>query len=124
MPFARISSARVLLVAGFIAVIFGSSASAQMPEGTPSGACFDVVRSLNGEVGGAILVNRCNGRTWILSGSRTRHGDHVAYRWVPIATGDTEAAVPPSTPVRPHVHARANPNSDKCFIFQGRHYCE
>jgi hypothetical protein len=96
----------------------------------PSGACFDVSRPPSGEATGAILVNRCTGRTWILLGGRRRHGEQGAYRWVPIATVDATPAAPiaPAAPApapsAPRVHTPASPNSSKCFTFQGRKFCE
>jgi hypothetical protein len=111
----------VALSGGFI----GSAVTAQAQDApTPNGACFDVARPPGGEAAGAILVNRCTGRTWILVGGRKRHGDQVAYRWMPIVTADAAPAAPAPAPSPPRVHAPASPNSDKCFTYQGRKFCE
>lgn len=111
------------LTGTFMVVVTGPAASAQGAEGTPpSGACFDIVRS--DATVAAILLNRCTGQTWILVRRRGRHGNEFAYRWRPVARGATEVAANPPAPVVPHVHIPASPNSDKCFTFQGRRFCE
>jgi hypothetical protein len=93
----------------------------------PSGACFDVVAGqVPGEAAGAILLNRCNGRTWILTQIRSASADEQpTYRWSPIAGGDNPpvAASPPAPPKR-HAAAPVEQRSGKCFTFQGRQYCE
>jgi hypothetical protein len=69
----------ICCVAALSGVFIGSAATTQAQDvPTPSGACFDVARTPGGEPAGAILVNRCTGRTWILVGGRKRHGDQVA----------------------------------------------
>lgn len=111
------------LTGAFMVVVTGPTASAQGAEGAPpSGACFDIVRS--DTAAGAILLNRCTGQTWILVRRRGRHGDEFAYRWRQVARGSTEVAANPPAPAVPHVHVPAGPNSDRCFTFQGRQFCE
>jgi hypothetical protein len=115
----------ICCAAALTGVFIGAAATTQAQDvPTPSGACFDVARTPGGEPAGAILVNRCTGRTWILVGGRKRHGDQVAYRWVPIATANAELAAPSSAPSPPRLHAPANPSTDKCFTYQGRKFCE
>jgi hypothetical protein len=65
----------------------------------------------------AILLNRCSGETWLLV--RTHKADHV-YRWRPIAIDRAEIAVPLSPPPVPTI---AKPTA-KCFVFDGRQFCE
>jgi hypothetical protein len=102
-------------VAGFM-----SGALAQTPEvDQPSGTCYEVIAGrVDSQTEGVILVNRCNGRTWILV--RT----HVGYRWRPIPTADTQVAASPPSPPKARLPKLAAQNSPKCFTFQGRQYCE
>jgi hypothetical protein len=122
----------VLLAAASLAAFAAVPAFAQSSEpATPSGACFEVVRSSTGETGGAILVNRCNGKTWILIASKDGDSDRATYRWVPIQTAEAEPAPSPAPPrptARRHAAARVRtavtPRNDKCFTFNGHSYCE
>jgi len=125
MRYALLRSAGAVFAASLIAVAFGSAASAQTPD-TPNGPCFDIVRPPSGDLAGAILLNRCNGKTWILVTSR--RNDRTTYRWSPVATGEAAVSAAPEArarPARPRVrYVRLNPKSDKCFTFQARTFCE
>jgi hypothetical protein len=132
MSFSRRWQAGILVAASLAALAPASAAFAQSSApAAPSGACFEVVRSSNGETGGAILVNRCTGKTWILIASKSGDSDRVTYRWATIETAATESA-PSSAPPRPtarrhspvRVHTAVTPPSAKCFTFNGNSYCE
>jgi hypothetical protein len=126
MSFAFNYSAAFSVAIVAIGIAASSGTSAQTPDSTlPGSICFDVIRPLSGEAAGAILVNRCTGRTWILVSSRNRHAGEIAYRWASIGTDDAETSAAPAAPARSRIrHAPLNPNSDKCFTFQGKRYCE
>jgi hypothetical protein len=114
-----------LLGAVLIGIVVGPRAFAEDAAGAPpSGACFDIARPQTPTAAGAILLNRCTGETWILTRSRTRSGKAFAYRWRPIARGTAELAANSRPAVVPRVHLPANPNSNRCFSFQGRRFCE
>jgi hypothetical protein len=106
--------------------------AAQRPESMPSGLCFEVVAAnLDGSPGGAILLNRCSGQTWMLIRSHGHQpgkevGEQVSYRWKWIATSNTQVATasPPPPGTLPKTRAPRPPVSDKCFNFLGRRYCE
>jgi hypothetical protein len=125
MPLSSFRPIRLLLVIALIGAAGSVAVSAQPLEpATPGGACFDVVRSPSGDALGSFLVNRCTGKTWILAGTRTRHGARAAYRWVPIAAGGPENGAVASETAPLRASAPINPNNDKCFTFQGRRFCE
>jgi hypothetical protein len=114
-----------LLAALLFAIIAGPRAFADNAAGAPpSDACFDIARPPTSTAAGTILLNRCTGETWILLRNRTRNGEAFIYRWRPIARGAAEVAANSHPRVAPRVRLPANPNSDKCFIFQGRRFCE
>jgi len=108
-----------LVAATFVAGLM-SGALAQTPEvDQPSGACYEVMAGrVDTQTEGVILLNRCTGRTWILV--RT----HLAYRWRPIPTADTQVAASPPSPPKARLPKPAAQNNPKCFTFQGRQYCE
>jgi hypothetical protein len=89
-------------------------------------ACFEVtVTQARPSLTDAILLNRCSGETWLLV--RTHKTDHLApttggfvYRWRPIAIDWAEKAVPLSPQPLPTI---AKPTA-KCFVFDGRQFCE
>lgn len=86
-------------------------------------ACFDVIAA-SSEIApaGAILLNRCNGQSWVLT--RTYQAPakgnpaYFAYRWTAIAGDLLADARPAPSPPAPAVAG------DKCFTFQGRRFCE
>jgi hypothetical protein len=118
--------AALLFVAAFSGVLIARAAFAEdAAEPKLSGACFDIVRPATDMAAGAILLNRCTGETWLLVRSRNRNGKAFVYRWHPIGRGTMKvAAIPPSAPVAPRVRLPASPNSDRCFTFSGRRFCE
>ncbi len=116
----------VLLAAATIGTVPATLALAEDTAATnSSGACFDIVRPLTAAAAGAILLNRCTGQTWILVRSRTKNSKAFAYRWRPIAHSTTEfAADAPRVPGAPRLRRPAGGNSDRCFTFQERQFCE
>jgi len=130
MSFIHRWQAAILVAASLAALAPASAPFAQSSEpAAPSGACFDVVRSSNGETAGAILVNRCTGRTWILVANKNGDSDRVTYRWVPIETAESEPAPSPPRPTARrhspvHVRTAVTPPNAKCFTFNGHSYCE
>lgn len=109
------------LLAALSITIVGRTASAQAPLAADS-PCFEIVASHGDRPAGAILLNRCTGQTWILTRAYGKHSVAVAFRWTPIATGG--AAPANSPPARRHVRLVIKPQTDKCFIFKERRYCE
>jgi hypothetical protein len=107
------------LIGGTVDHALGQS----QPE-SPTGACFDVIPAqAKSFPTAAILVNRCNGQTWLLVRTQTDQRLQTggfAYRWRPITIERAEAAVQPARrPVPETPKARA-----KCFVFDGRQFCE
>ncbi len=98
-------------------------AEAALAQGSASqAACFEVLAGPSEtQPAGAILLNPCSGQTWLLvrtSPSPARGGPgHPLYRWSAIA-GDVADPKPPPPP------APVTATGDKCFIFQGRRFCE
>jgi hypothetical protein len=84
------------------------------------GACFDVIANANDSgPAGAILLNRCNGQTWLLVRTYQPAGKgappQFVYRWsaLPADIGESrQTTAPPAA------------RNDKCFAFQGRQFCE
>ena len=94
-----------------------ASASAQPSE---SGPCFEVIAPRpNSQPRSPVLLDRCSGRTWLLA----RNTDGT-YRWRPIPTDNTEIALKASP--RPRAQAPDPPKASgaKCFVFDGRKFCE
>jgi hypothetical protein len=54
--------------------------------------CFELYRNPSAGTAGALLLNKCNGQTWILIGP----GPAVPARWYPISTSGEEYAPAPS----------------------------
>ena len=88
-------------------------------------ACFEVtLAQTKPSLTDVMLLNRCSGETWLLV--RTHKTDQLpqtsgfVYRWRPIAIDRAEEGnqVPPR-PVPEIPKASA-----KCFIFDGRQFCE
>ena len=89
-------------------------------------ACFEVTRTqTKPSLTDVMLLNRCSGETWLLV--RTHKTDQFlqtssgfVYRWRPIAIDRVKEAI--QLPPRP-VPAMPKPTA-KCFIFDGRQFCE
>ncbi|MET0631482.1 MAG: hypothetical protein ABWY47_17660 [Xanthobacteraceae bacterium] len=106
-----------LMIALALTGVFADAVSAQEQRG----ACFDVLAGpAEMKPAGAILLNRCNGQTWILV--RTYQAPakgspgHFVYRWSALASDGIEP--------RPRSGEPAAAAGDKCFTFQGRRFCE
>jgi hypothetical protein len=116
-------SAIVLFATAFLASMMGGTAFAQtLPA---SGPCFDLTDVHGDATGSQILLNRCTGRSWILT--RTTHKGEVAYRWVaiPVPSPDSVASSPPpQAPLTHHAWLPLRPDDTRCFTFAGRRYCE
>ena len=87
-------------------------------------ACFEVtLAQTKPSLTGAMLLNRCSGETWLLV--RTHKTNQFpqttsGYRWQPIAIDRVKEAIePPPGPV-PAIPKQ----TAKCFIFDGRQFCE
>jgi|HubBroStandDraft_1064217.scaffolds.fasta_scaffold371150_2 hypothetical protein len=113
----------VLLAAAFLANTSAATAFAQtLPA---SGPCFDLAEGHGDATGSQILLNRCTGRSWILT-RITRNGE-VAYRWIAIAPPRTESVaspLPPRVALTHRVSVPLRPDDTRCFTFAGRRYCE
>jgi hypothetical protein len=100
-------------------------ASAQTLTERPTGACFDITPAqARPSLTGVILLNRCNGETWLLvrthETTQRLQTSGFVYRWRPIAIdGVDEANQLQPRPVSEIPKARA-----KCFVFDGRQFCE
>jgi hypothetical protein len=110
---------RSCLVAAFLTAMAGSATAESSGR---SDVCFDVL-AVRPEAGlvGTILVNRCNGQTWILvrdyqSPTKKKSAGTPGYRWSLVQKTLTE----------PTVSDLAGPAKadSKCFTFQGRRFCE
>jgi len=81
--------------AGLLLVLVTGAAGAQQQQQQPQRECFTVVmnHSTGGGSLGAILLDRCTGKTWVLS--RTSVGNSgYAPRWHPITVETTESISP------------------------------
>jgi hypothetical protein len=109
------SYARYFIALG---LIVGSAGEALAQAPASQATCFDVLMPpSDSQPAGAILLNRCSGQTWILVRTYQPHARGIpAYRWSPVAS---DAANP-----KPPAPAPATVTGDKCFIFQGRRFCE
>jgi hypothetical protein len=92
---------------GFLASVTGSAA-----QEVSKTACLDIIGGI-GDIQ-PILLNRCNGQTWILTRSGRRSGQ-VAYRWTLLGIGLGEQQREPENSAA---------SAGKCFTFQGRRFCE
>jgi len=123
MSLASVGSATVLLGAALLANMTGGTAFAQTVPA--SGPCFDIVDGHSDVSAGQILLNRCTGRSWILT--RTTRNGEVAFRWIAIPSPepDSAAASPPRrAALTHHVWQPLRPDDTRCFNFAGRRYCE
>lgn len=117
--------ARFLISLTLISVPLGR-AIAQSETERPAVACFEVtLAQTKPSLTGVMLLNRCSGETWLLV--RTHNTDQLSpttsgfvYRWRPIAIDREEKAN--ELPPRPIL---ATPQlTAKCFVFDGRQFCE
>ena len=100
-------------------------AIAQSETERPAVACFEVtLAQTKPSLTDVMLLNRCSGETWLLV--RTHKTDQLpqtsgfVYRWRPIAIDRVEKAT--ELPPRP-IPAMPQPTA-KCFVFDGRQFCE
>jgi len=116
-------SAGVIMTLMLIGLPAGQARAQAAPEAAVA-RCFEVIPPQGRlRVAGPILLNRCNGDTWVLV--RTYGGDdRRVYRWRPVAIERREAAFRPR--LRPATEAPqvSRPSGSKCFIFDGRKFCE
>ena len=116
--------ARFLISLTLISVPLGR-AIAQSETERPAVACFEVtLAQTKPSLTGVMLLNRCSGETWLLV--RTHKTDQLpqtsgfVYRWRPIAIDRVEKA----TELPPHPVPAIRLPTAKCFIFDGRQFCE
>jgi hypothetical protein len=124
----RIGRLALAILAMFV-VAFAPRAQAQsLPYGAQSG-CYNIVPAQAGAQP-AILLDRCSGRTWQLlsryrGGASAHRRTHLVYVWSPIDRSEREVAraEPPARApaAAPAPAARGN---SKCFVFNGRTFCE
>ena len=84
--------AACLADAGLLLALATVAAGAQQQQQQPQRECFTITRSNNpGAILnlGAILLDRCTGRTWLL-----HCGQDNLIRWHPITVGPAEPALP------------------------------
>ena len=98
---------------------------AQSETERPAVACFEVtLAQTKPSLTGVMLLNRCSGETWLLV--RTHKTDQLpqtsgfVYRWRPIAIDRVEKA----TELPPHPMPPMRQPTAKCFVFDGRQFCE
>ena len=116
--------ARFLISFTLVSVPLGR-AIAQSETERPGVACFEVTTAqTKPSLTHVVLFNRCSGETWLLV--RTHKTDQLpqtsgfVYRWRPIAIDRVEkAAELPPHPIPPIRQPTA-----KCFVFDGRQFCE
>ena len=113
----RFAASLIFACAG---LAFGGQALAQ-PATAP---CFEIVPARSGiEPPVPMLVDKCSGRTWLLSrgGRRTGHdrASPYGYRWTLIEAEQDVAKTTDKLPA-----ASADKRDSKCFTFNGRKFCE
>src|ERR1700757_687121 len=86
------------------AMLLASLAGAAAQEPSKAG-CFDIIAGIVDVP--PILLNHCNGQTWILMRSGRRPGQ-AAYRWTPLGIGPEE---------QPREPESASVSAGKCFTF-------
>jgi hypothetical protein len=102
------------------AMVFSLPPGAAVAQSVPSQTgCFEIVAARSeSHPSGSILLNRCSGQTWMLvQAYPSPAGGTAVYRWSAIAS---DATAEP----RPSAGAPVATTSDKCFMFQGRRFCE
>jgi hypothetical protein len=119
---ASASLAIVLFAGALIASVTSGTAFAQtVPDSEP---CFEIVGG-QGDAGGQMLLNRCTGRSWILT--RTTRNGEATFRWITIAPPRTESVAslsPPGVAAAHHAWLPLRPDGTRCFTFAARRYCE
>src|ERR1700737_4325833 len=109
--------------------IIGLSAGGAFAQGSASqSACFEILAGPSRtQPAGAILLNRCDGQTWILVRTYEVPMGSLVYRWSAIGSDSTgpktPASSPTSLPARPTASTRPGP-SEKCSTFRGRRFCD
>ena len=120
--------------AGLYACLFGGLVfwlfcSSRYTVITVTSAISLLVGASLGEIaGGDALLNRCNGQTWLLMGTYEAPRGSLVYRWSAIATDPASSKATTSAlacpPVGPPSASTPAVAGDKCFVFQGRRFCE
>jgi hypothetical protein len=106
---------RLGLAAAAALVALAGAAAAQ----TASAPCFELIPArARIEPPAPMLVDKCSGRTWLLT--RSARG---AFRWIAI---DTESEKPKATdrPATDTQPAAKEGDGKKCFTFNNRKFCE
>jgi hypothetical protein len=76
-----------------LALSIAPAGAQQQPQPQPQPECFEIVGTNNLLNIGAILLDKCSGKTWSLGRTSNRSGS--AIRWLPIKSADTtEPAAP------------------------------
>jgi len=117
-PLLRMKCAGLAVAALLLA---GANAQGAEPQSANS-ACFELIPARPRiEPPAAMLVDKCSGRTWLLTRSRG------AYRW---ATIDMDSEKPkandrPALDNQPAAQVDRKPGDpQKCFTFNNRKFCE
>jgi len=115
--------AGVVMALTLIGLPAGQAQAQAAPEPAVA-SCFEVIPPQGRlRLAGPILLNRCNGDSWVLV--RTYAGDdRLVYRWRPIAIERREAAFRPRSRPATEAPQVSRPSGSKCFIFDGRKFCE
>jgi hypothetical protein len=82
--------------AGLLLVLATGAAGAQQQQQQPQRECFTVVmnHSTGGGSLGAVLLDKCTGKTWMLTRTNLR-GGATTVRWFPITVETTEPTSQP-----------------------------
>lgn len=106
-------------LAAFVALTCAGGAYAQGPDAAKPATCYEVIPPQpNTQPRTSMLVDKCSGRTWLLTKSRRSAG----YSWVRVTADD--AAPPPQTSAAPAKAASSPSDSRNCFTFNNRRFCE
>ena len=102
------------------ALVVGDDALAQ----TATAPCFEIIPARTGiEPPVPMLVDKCSGRTWLLTRGGRRSGHDRAspygYRWTLIEAEQDVAKTTDKLRA-----ASADKQDGKCFTFNGRKFCE
>src|SRR5262249_1806645 len=76
--------------AGLLLVLATGAAGAQQQQQQPQRECFAVAMNTQASVG-SILIDKCTGKTWVLTRVNLRGGGYTV-RWFPITVETTEGA--------------------------------
>lgn len=100
-------------------LVFAQSASAQGPDAGKPATCYEVIPAqANAYPRTSMLVDKCGGRTWLLTKSRRAAG----YSWVRVTTDD--AGPVPQASATSAKAASSPSDSRNCFTFNNRRFCE